>query len=87
MINDILALIGATVLLVIGLYLLIYGTMGVMLLIEKIKYNYKIKHRFDKPPAAKCYCIDCKNYKKEFCAITGFMLPDNYFCGSAEPRK
>ena len=32
-------------------------------------------------------CCDCKNYKKEFCAITGFMLPDNYFCGSAEPRK
>lgn len=86
MINDILALIGATVLLVIGLYLFIYGTMGVMLLIEKIKYKYKIKHRFGKPPAAKCYCIDCKKYIEERCSITGWMLPDNYFCGSAEPK-
>ena len=87
MINDILVLIGATVLLVIVLYLLIYGTLGVMLFTEKIKYNHKIKHRFDKPPAAKCYCIDCKNHIEERCSITGWIVPDNYFCGSAEPRK
>lgn len=24
------------------------------------RYEYMIKHRFDDPPLAKCYCIDCK---------------------------
>ena len=24
------------------------------------RYEYKINHRFDDPPLAKCYCIDCK---------------------------
>ena len=29
-------------------------------LIERKRYQYMIKHRFDKPPTAECYCIDCR---------------------------
>lgn len=37
-------------------YLLIYGTIQI---IKSLKSLYKEKHRYDKPPTAKCYCKDC----------------------------
>ena len=30
--------------------------------IKNLKWKYKYKHRFDKPPLAKCYCKDCRYY-------------------------
>ena len=53
-------------------------------------HKYKIKHRFDKPPIAKCYCIDCKNCKEEkhsgrWCYRFDRCVADNWFCWEAEP--
>ena len=70
--------------------------MFIMVLIEKIKdtiqhykRKYQQKHRFDKPPTAKCYCIDCKyrNKYKECCVLGGcFKVADGWFCWKAEPK-
>ena len=38
-------------------YLVISGTIQI---IKSLKYLYKKKHRYDKPPTAKCYCRDCR---------------------------
>lgn len=70
--------------------------MVIMVLIERIKdiidhykRKYQQKHRFDKPPTAKCYCIDCK-YRTEYeeCCVLGgcFKVADNWFCWKAEPK-
>ena len=59
--------------------------------IGRKKYEYKRKHRFDKPPTAKCYCKDCRNFvdrefDKHCAALKGIHVHDNYFCWAAEPR-
>ena len=58
-------------------------------IIRDYKRKYQQKHRFDKPPTAKCYCIDCK-YRTEYeeCHVLGgsFKVADNWFCWKAEPK-
>lgn len=63
--------------------------------IEHLRYVYKYKHRFDKPPLAKCYCRDCENWHPHAPAATegkcwghAYMAhtADNWFCWDAEPR-
>ena len=53
-------------------------------------HKYKIKHRFDKPPIAKCYCIDCvnshTNQSGRFCPRVNKYVADNWFCWEAEPN-
>ena len=54
-------------------------------------HKYKIKHRFDKPPIAKCYCIDCEHCKEEeyrgrWCYRFKRCVADNWFCWEAEPN-
>lgn len=53
------------------------------------KRKYQQKHRFNKPPTAKCYCIDCK-YRTEYeeCHVLGgsFKVADDWFCWKAEPK-
>ena len=57
---------------------------------EKIKLNkleYMQKHRFDKPPTAKCYCIDCR--RKDFgghCDVVDKYVAEDWFCGAARPK-
>ena len=60
-----------------------------------IKTKYMIKHRFDKPPVAKCYCLYCK-YAEYFgddrcgkCRLIGdnVTIKDNGFCWNADPKK
>lgn len=49
-----------------------------------------IKHRFSKPPIAKCYCIDCKQHNMEtnLCYRDGRRYTaDTEFCSDAEPKK
>lgn len=57
--------------------------------IRDYKRKYQQKHRFDKPPTAKCYCIDCK-YRNEYeeCNVLGgsFKVADDWFCWKAEPK-
>lgn len=77
--------------------IIIFGTMMlwefVTDMISKLKYRYRYKHRFDKPPTAKCYCIDCiwHNNETERCyrfhANDGRLTADHCFCYEAEPRK
>jgi hypothetical protein len=62
--------------------------------IEKAIYRYKVKHRFDKPPTAKCYCVDCQRYEPRgkypngrCCKFDGWSVADNWFCWDATPRK
>lgn len=59
-------------------------------LIEKLTLKYKQKHRFDKPPTAKCYCVDCVYHNNETglcCKFETWNTADNCFCWNAEPRK
>lgn len=65
--------------------------------IREIKWKYKYKHRFDKPPTAQCYCKDCRyfqtwkvNGKSGRCGrghIEKWTVADNSFCWQAEPLK
>lgn len=58
--------------------------------IEKKKYEYRYKHRFDKPPTAKCYCRDCVHHGDEQNAcykFEGWHTADNWFCWDAQPRE
>lgn len=64
---------------------------------ETKKYEYKIAHRFDDPPLAKCHCIDCRYCYGEptrsgsgvYCSLFGggIVIQDNSFCYRAEPKK
>ena len=60
--------------------------------ITNLKEEYKYKHRFDKLPTAKCYCIDCwyyntKNKKCNKYVNLNIYTDDNYFCSEATPRR
>ena len=52
------------------------------------KYEYKRKHRFDKPPLAKCYCKDCYyHYDDGHCSKhDGWYTAVDCFCWAADPR-
>ena len=83
------ASIGAVCLMLIAWGILFVVTYLVNDKICKAKRQYKYKHRFDKPPTSKCYCIDCVYYRSvdEYCHKYGFHFPDNGFCSSAIPSK
>ena len=55
--------------------------------ILKMINKYRIKHRFDKPPTAKSYCRDCKNFgwKSYVCKSTDKFMGKEGFCSHAEP--
>ena len=62
---------------------------------DEVKFKYRYKHRFDKPPTAKCYCIDCGYHDNETGQCYRFgetteeyrCTADNWFCWEADPRK
>jgi hypothetical protein len=62
-------------------------------LIKGLKWKYKYKHRFDKPPLAKCYCKDCDFFGKnndredwnECLAHKGWRVAEEWFCWEATP--
>ena len=64
--------------------------------VEIYKWEYKRKHRFDKPPTAKCYCKDCIYYEIKSNGIgvchsdhiyEYWSIADSCFCWRAEPLK
>ena len=62
--------------------------------LRTLKWRYKYKHRFDKPPTAQCYCKDCRYYTSYDLGgrcgrghIEQWSVADNYFCWQAEPLK
>ena len=62
--------------------------------VRHLIYIYKYKHRFNKPPTAKCYCKDCDNWHPHSPQATegvrwqhaSWHTADNWFCWDAEPR-
>ena len=86
----VLALTGGMFLIGVVITALIIVIENIKYAIDKKKTHYRIKHRFDKPPTAKCYCIDCVYYIKESRRCTHFNVDhifDAYFCSEANPRK
>lgn len=94
----IFAVIGLIVTMILVLMLLIDFVFFIYFSIEKIhkrhKINRELKHRFDKPPVAKCYCLYCK-YAEYFgddrcgkCSLWGndIVIKDNSFCYRADPK-
>lgn len=87
-----LALIGScSVILTVGILISIAGE-KIGDLMRKAKVTYRCKHRFNKKPIAKCYCIDCEWYDmgESRCYIGTEPVTrcaDNWFCKGAEPRK
>lgn len=71
------------------LLLLALGFTIIQIEIEYAIKTYKIKHRFNKKPLAKCYCVDCKYYSKEdhYCSYNEIFVIDNFYCRDANPRK
>lgn len=62
--------------------------------IKHLIYIYKYKHRFNKPPVARCYCKDCGTWNPHSpqategrCWKFNYTTEDNWFCWDAEPRK
>ena len=61
--------------------------------IYDLRREYQYKHRFDKLPTAKCYCVDCKYHNNEtgrcyrFHEKDGRLTADCWFCYEAEPKK
>lgn len=58
--------------------------------IGEMRWKRQYKHRFNKPPIAKCHCVDCKWWSKESNVCrqfsNGWCTPDNGFCYRAEPK-
>ena len=54
---------------------------------EQKAWEYKYKHRFDKPPTAKCYCIDCEMYggkeHDDKCFKFDWYVASDWFCWDA----
>ena len=90
MLIEILALIGAIVLISVIGCMLAFAWMYLLEFIDKVKFKYRYKHRFDKPPTAKCYCIDCEYHdnKDGLCSNLNYLYTaDSWFCRNADPRK
>ena len=87
---EILALIGAVASLAIIGCMLAFAWMYLLEFIDEAKHKYRYKHRFDKPPTAKCYCIDCKYHdnKDSLCSSLDYLYTaDNWFCCNADPSE
>ena len=69
----ILAYIGGCLVTVLLVFIL-FGLFSIIKNFIQVQiHKYKIKHRFDKPPIAKCYCIDCKIAKMKNIAVDGVI--------------
>lgn len=88
---EFLTVVGAITLLFLTGFLIICIISAIDHWIGRLKRNYRYKHRFDKPPTAKCYCIDCEHHNNETNQCYRFgeyrCTADNWFCWEAEPKK
>ena len=55
--------------------------------LRKRRKEYEYKHRFDKPPTAECYCMDClyRDNKESKCKRYEIYAADDWFCKGARP--
>ena len=92
---EFLALIGAMASTAVIVDMLIFAVIYLLEFIDKVKRKYRYNHRFDKPPTAKCYCIDCRHHDNETGLCYRFgettkeyrCTADNWFCWEADPCK
>lgn len=90
-----LAIIGLVVLTVLASVMISIAVDSIKDMIGDLKWRYKIKHRFDKPPVAKCYCRDCIYFRRSNgvnrCCRGNidntWGMTDWYFCWEASPLK
>ncbi len=99
--KDMLTLLGAFTMIAFLLYSLLIIAIKIRDSIadyrDTKRYEYKITHRFDNPPLAKCYCIDCrycfgeptKSGSGVYCSLfnDGIVIQDNSFCYRAQPKR
>lgn len=84
-----LALLGICTVFIIAVFVIILIAYGIKEGICECKRVYTYKHRFDKPPTAKCYCKDCKSWRESDgkCFIfEGWYTADRWFCWNADPK-
>ena len=55
---------------------------------DELVCRHQIRHQFNKPPTAKCYCIDCGYHDNETGRCSSFdeFIADDCFCWKAYPR-
>lgn len=88
-----LALLGGGVIVALVFFLAWMFAQWLKEKVKVVRLNHKIKHRFDKPPTAKCYCRDCVYYGKNgwknsaMCCRLDRWVADDCFCYEAEPIK
>ena len=87
------AFVGVGTMLIIIICIIGVAIQSVKDVTDELVYKYHYKHRFNKPPTAKCYCVDCICYSNETGRCYGFhedsnrLVADYMFCYRAEPRK
>ena len=57
-------------------------------MLRKRRKEYEYKHRFDKPPTAECYCVDCwyrDNENSKCRRYDELYVADDWFCKDAMP--
>ncbi len=89
-----LCIIGMVTIILIGMVVFWLLVEALKDFIHELKWKYTYKHRFDKPPTAKCYCNDCMYHdENDRCSTLSVMdgpsyyTADNWFCWKADPRK
>lgn len=83
--KDIFAFIG--IIITLAAIFMLCGMLIIFVLekIKEIKRRYQYKHRFDKPPTAKCYCKDCIYHEKDdYCGYVRQKTPKDGFCYRAK---
>ena len=87
--KSVFAVVGVIALLTVLLCVVLIIICEVGHIIEEARRQYRIKHRFNKPPTAKCYCRDCKKWEPEtgkcYDHCNSRLMADNWFCCFAEP--
>jgi hypothetical protein len=89
-INWAFALLGKITAIAIAFGLVAIAVMLIKEKTKRVRWKCTYKHRFDKPPTAACYCIDCKSHNNNSgncCAHEGWCTADNWFCWCATPRR
>lgn len=86
----IFAVIGVCLSFGIFCFIFVLAVDGIREYIRCKKYDYKRKHRFDKPPTAKCYCKDCVYRDVEIGTCSKGTINHSYdawFCADATPCR
>lgn len=87
--KEFLSLVGECTIIGSAMCLLFLGCKGIAEGVKRLNYHYKVKHRFNKPPTAKCYCRDCRFHWADgkCCSFVDKRTNDSWFCAWAERKE